>query len=92
MKGRDKMGKVALKIRVMPSGIDVDIESLKEKIKEALPNYAQLTKDEIMPVAFGLRAIILHIVMPDQSPDELIERIKNVENVENVEMEGLSLI
>lgn len=86
------MGKVALKIRVMPSGIDVDIENLKEKIKEALPGYAQLTKDEIIPVAFGLKAIILHIVMPDQSPDELIEKIKNIENVENAEIADLSLI
>jgi len=92
LRGRDKMGKVGLKIRVMPSGIDVDMEKLKEEITKTLPDYAQLVNAEIKPVAFGLKALILQIIMPDQSPDELIEKIKSIENVENVEVEDLSLI
>ncbi len=86
------MGKVGIKIRVMPSGVDVNIEDLKEKVTKALPDYAQLVKADITPIAFGLKAISLQIIMPDQSPDELLEKIKNVENVENVEVEDLSLI
>ncbi len=86
------MGRVALKLRIMPSGIDVNMEELKEKVIKILPNYAQLVKTDIVPIAFGLKALTLQIMMPDQSPDELIKKIKDVENVENVEIEDLSLI
>lgn len=86
------MGKVGLKVRVMPSGIEVDMEKIKENAKKIMPEYAQLVNAEIKPVAFGLKALILHIIMPDKSPDELINKLKSLENVENVEIEDLSLL
>jgi len=86
------MGKVGMKLRVMPSSIDVDMEEFRESITKVLPEYAQLVNVEIKPIAFGLKALILQIIMPDQSPDELIEKIRGVERVENVEVEDLSLI
>ena len=87
-----KMGKVAIRIRVMPDEAFVDMEKLKQKVVNIIPDYAKLTDSRIVPIAFGLKAIILQIIMPDQSPDELIENIRKVENVENVEVEDLSLI
>lgn len=87
-----KMGNVAIRIRVMPDEASVDMEKLKQKVVDAIPYYAKLADSRIVPVAFGLKAIILQIIMPDQSPDELIENIRKVEDVENVEVEDLSLI
>ena len=92
MRGRDKMGKVGMKLRVMPNDAGIDMEEFKGKVTGVLPEYAQLVNAEIKPIAFGLKSLVLQIIIPDQSPDELIEKIKGVEGVENVEVEDLSLI
>jgi len=92
LRGRDKMGKVGMRIRVMPAEAGIDMENFKEKITEVLPDYAQLVNAEISPVAFGLKALVLQVITPDQSPDELIEKIRGVEGVESAEIEDLSLI
>ncbi len=86
------MGKVGMKLRIMPNEAGMDMEKFKERVTKVLPEYAQLVNAEIKPIAFGLKALILQIIIPDQSPDELIENIKGVEGVENVEVEDLSLI
>ena len=86
------MGKVALKMKIMPSGADVDVEKIKEMAKQQLPEYAQLVNAEIVPIAFGLKALMLTILMPDQSPDELVEKMEGIEGVESVNIEGVSLI
>lgn len=81
-----------MRIRVMPDDASIDMEEFKQNVVKAIPDYAKLADSKIVPVAFGLKALILQIVMPDQSPDELIENLRNVERVENVEVEDLSLI
>jgi len=86
------MGEVIMKIKVMPEDTGIDIEKLREKIIDAIPQYARINKTEISPIAFGLKAIMLYITMPDQSPDELMDRISSTEGVGNATIEELSLI
>jgi len=90
--GGHKMGEVIMKIKVMPEDTNIDIESLKEKIIKNLPDYAKLNKSEIAPIAFGLKALMLYITMPDQSPDELVDRIISIEGVGNATIDELSLL
>ena len=92
LRGHDTMGKVALKIRVMPDEAGIDMETFKENVVKVLPEYVQLVDAEEKPIAFGLKALIVQVIMPDQSPDELLDKIRIVEKVENVEVEELSLI
>jgi len=87
-----KMGKVGVRIKVMPSEAGMDMEKFKEEITKVLPEYAQLARAEIMPVAFGLKSLVLQVIIPDQSPDELIEKIRSVDGVESAEIEEVSLI
>ncbi|KAA0012275.1 elongation factor 1-beta [Thermoplasmatales archaeon ex4484_30] len=86
------MGKVALKLKIMPSEAGVDLEEMAKQAEQQLPEYAQLVKHEIVPIAFGLKALMLTIVMPDQSPDEMVEKIEKIEGVESVNIEDVSLI
>ncbi|MEM1513512.1 MAG: elongation factor 1-beta [Candidatus Thermoplasmatota archaeon] len=86
------MGKVAIKFKLMPSDISLNLESIKEKAEKAMPNYAKIVKHEILPVAFGLKALLLTVVMPDQSPDELIEKLEKIEGIESVTVEEVGLI
>lgn len=90
--GRDKMGEVSLTIRVMPDDAGIDMNKLKDDVISVLPDYAKLVATEEKPIAFGLKALLVKVIMPDQSPDELIEKIGALEHVENAEIEDLSLI
>ncbi len=85
------MGKVAAKIRVMPESPEVDIEALKAKIRE------MVDAEDIAeaPIAFGLKALDVLVVMPDgteggTSPIE--ERLRSIDGVQTVETIDVTLI
>ena len=85
------MGEVGLQYRVLPEGLDVDLEKLKGDIAKALPNGALLKASEQRPVAFGLKALHVLIVLDDkkggaEQVEEAITRVPGVQSVEIVEM------
>ncbi len=83
-----KLGKIFVSMKVFPSDVNIDLEKLKERIKQALPESASMRKIQEEPVAFGLVALILHIVIPEEESgmmDRLEEQIKGVEGVSQVE-------
>lgn len=83
-----KLGKMFVSMKVFPSDVDIDLEKLKERIKQAIPESASMRKIQEEPVAFGLVALILHIVVPEEESgimDLLEDRIKSVEGVSQVE-------
>ncbi len=86
------MGKVALKVKLMPADVSTDLESVKDQAEKVIPDYAKIVKHEIFPLAFGLKALLLTIIMPDQSPDEVVEKLEKIEGVESVEVEEAGLI
>ena len=60
------MGEVALKYRLMPESPDSDTDSIVGDIPGVLPNDADLGAHEIQPFAFGLKAIVI-VIMIDGS-------------------------
>ena len=88
------MGKVYMKLRVMPEDVDVDLEAIYEKIKEVAPEKVEIKDYKIQPIAFGLKALLVMAIMPDEGGigDELIEKIQSIEGVESVEVEATELI
>ena len=88
------MGKVYMKLRVMPEDVDVDLEKVYEKIKEIAPENVEIRDYKIQPIAFGLKALLVMAVMPDEGGigDKLIENIKQIEGVESVEVDAVELI
>ncbi|MBC7128714.1 MAG: elongation factor 1-beta [Thermoplasmatales archaeon] len=86
------MGKVAIKFKLMPSDVSLNLESIKEQADKIMPHYAKIVKKEISPVAFGLKALFLTVVMPDQSPDEIVEKLEKIEGIESVTVEEVGLI
>jgi len=77
---------------VMPDDAGIDMGAFKDSVVGVLPDYAKLVATEEKPIAFGLKALMMKVVMPDQSPDELVDKIAAVEHVENAEIKDLSLI
>ena len=85
-KGREKMGEVAAKLKIMPSGMDVDLNKLKESVKKAIPQGARLHGFSEEPVAFGLKALMVVVKVGDleggtEKVEEALSKLKGVESV-----------
>ena len=81
------MGEVVTTIKLNPESPDVDLEKMKEEIKESIPEGAELHKINEEPIAFGLVALIVMVVTEDaEGGTEKVEgnlaKIKGVSNIE----------
>ncbi len=87
------MANVLVSMKIFPEDITVDREQLKEEIKRRLPQDASVRKFGEEPIAFGLVALIAHILVPEDKADELekvetaIRSIKGVSNIETFMMQ-----
>jgi elongation factor 1-beta len=89
------MGDVAVRMKVMPESTDVDLKKLTEEIKKVVPSFARLHAIEEMPIAFGLKALIVVTIMDDKggrSPDEIEDAVSKVPGVESVSVEEVGLL
>jgi elongation factor 1-beta len=83
------MGEVAAKMKVMPETIETDLNELKEKLRAAVPAgvevYGEIVEE---PVAFGLKALIVTIIVGDQEggTEAVEEAFANVPGAENVQI------
>jgi translation elongation factor aEF-1 beta len=59
------LAKVLVSLKIFPSDVDVDRESLKKNIEKTLPSYASVYQFEEEPIAFGLVAVIAHVLLPE---------------------------
>ncbi|VVB85773.1 Elongation factor 1-beta [uncultured archaeon] len=80
------MGEVAAKIKVMPSGMDVDLNKLKDSLKKVIPAGARLHGFSEEPVAFGLKALMVVVKVGDieggtEKVEEAFSKVKGVESV-----------
>lgn len=87
LKGQIKMGRVIVTLRIMPENPETSLELIRRKAEEIIKEEgASVGKHEIEPVAFGLNALVLYVVVSDeQGWNEDIERqIKEIDGVESV--------
>ncbi|MCD6482721.1 MAG: elongation factor 1-beta, partial [Candidatus Aenigmarchaeota archaeon] len=78
------MGKVLATIKVMPDGLEVDINKLEEEIKQKI-NPERINKQ---PIAFGLVALIVEkVIADDEGEIEKVENaLKSIEGVSSIEV------
>jgi len=89
------MGDAAVRMKIMPESTDIDLGKLKEEIKKAVPAFARLHAVEEIPIAFGLKALIVVTIMDDKgkhSPDEIEAAFGRIAGVESVEVEEVGLL
>ncbi len=88
------MGKVFVKLRVMPSDVDVDLNRVKDEIARIKISDVEIKDMAIKPIAFGLKAIAVLAVMSDAEGvvDSFITEIGKIEGVESVEVEDMELL
>jgi elongation factor 1-beta len=83
------MGDVAATMKVMPQSPDVDLDALKDQLGESLPEGAEIRGSDTDDVAFGLVALLLSVVVPDDTggTDAVEEAFAEVDDVESVSVQ-----
>ncbi|XGI84106.1 elongation factor 1-beta [Halorutilales archaeon Cl-col2-1] len=85
------MAKVAAQIKVMPTGPDIDLDGLRERLEGTLPENAKISNVDTEDVAFGLTALIVTVVVPDEAggTEAVEEAFADVDDVESVSVEDV---
>ncbi|MDD1773954.1 MAG: elongation factor 1-beta [Methanobacterium sp.] len=85
------MGEVVATIKLMPESPEVDLEKVKEDIIKSIPEGAEFHKIEEEPIAFGLVALKVMVVVGDSEggTEKVEENLSKVENVSSVEVEDV---
>jgi elongation factor 1-beta len=88
------LGEVGLQYRVLPEGVDVDLDKLEQDIKSALPEGAALRASEKKPLAFGLNALHILVVLDDKKggAEQVEDSISGVPGVQSVEIVQMGLL
>jgi Translation elongation factor EF-1beta len=61
-----EMGDVAAIMKVLPESPDTDVGKLKEDLRKNLSKICTLNKIEEQELAFGLKALRLEVIVPDE--------------------------
>ena len=85
------MGQVALTMKIMPDGMDVNIKQLKEQLSEL----EGVNDVKEVPIAFGLKMLEVLFVFDDKkgaNTDEIESKILAIPGVASVEQGEITLI
>ena len=88
-KRRSDLAKVMVSLKIFPSDIVADMNGLKETITKSLEGKATIYKFDEEPVAFGLVALVAHILMAEEASgtmEEVERRLKSINGISEVEV------
>lgn len=90
------MGKdiAVIKMKIMPTSPEVDLEALKEKIKKSVEEMGGANKEySEQPIAFGLKAILASFRWDEEKElDEVEEKLNNLDEVQSVSVTEMSKV
>jgi elongation factor 1-beta len=87
------VGQVAVLFRVMPQGVETDLNEVAKGVRAALPEGVTIRGMQVKDIAFGLRSLLIAVVMNDtggilETTERALAKVPHVESVEVME-EGL---
>jgi elongation factor 1-beta len=87
------MGQVAVLFRLMPQSVETDLRAVAESVRSSLPAGVTVRGMQVKDIAFGLKALLVSVVMADSSgvldaTEQALAKVPHVESVEVME-EGL---
>jgi len=88
------MARVIITLKIMPDGIDVSMDDLLERVKNAIPEGTDIRANEVVPVAFGLKALRMNVAREESmgGTDDIEAAINALDGVAQVEVEMVSRI
>lgn len=86
------MGEVGITYRILPESTDIDLRALGDKVKEAAEGIGKIQGMQEKPIAFGLTAILIRVIIEDKEggPDEIEKALSEVAGVQSVEVLDMS--
>ncbi|HER54665.1 MAG: elongation factor 1-beta [Candidatus Bathyarchaeota archaeon] len=86
------MGKIIIVYKIFPTESTVNLEEIKEKITEKLADVASIKKFAEEPIAFGLCALKVNMVLPEEEgiADKTEKLIASIEGVGQIQTLGLT--
>lgn len=82
------MGRIVISFKIFPRGLEVDLEELKKTIERTLPKSTSIYGYQTEPIAFGLNALIAHIIIPEDESgllDKVEEELSGIPEVSQIE-------
>lgn len=88
------MGEVVATIKLMPESPDVDLENIKKNIEASIPEGTELHKIEEEPIAFGLVALNVLVIVDDgeggtEAAEASFAELDDISNVEVTDVRRL---
>ncbi|MCH7968515.1 MAG: elongation factor 1-beta [Thaumarchaeota archaeon] len=86
------MAQLLLLVKILPTGVEIDLDQMAKKIKESLKDGITLRKYTKEPLAFGIYFIKGEFILEDREGqmDTLESVIRSVEGVSELEVLNMS--
>jgi elongation factor 1-beta len=84
------MGQVAVLLRVMPQGVETDMNEVAKGVRASLPTGVTVRGMQVKDIAFGLKSLLVAVVMNDaggllEMTERAFAKVPHVESVEVME-------
>jgi elongation factor 1-beta len=83
------MAEVIVTFKIMPEGVGVDYEPIRAEAEKIIRLKGRLEKDELKPIAFGLKSLFLYAIFPESiggEVEDLADKIGMVTGVDSCEV------
>ncbi len=83
------MATAGIQFKIMPEGLDTDLDELKTKIQTSVETFESGVFNDAKeePIAFGLKALIVTIALSEDEESDAVEKALNeIEGISSVEL------
>jgi elongation factor 1-beta len=86
------MGSYVIRLKLLPNDVSTEHQKIVDAVAAALPQEARIRGQRIEPIAFGLSAVIVDVVAPEEEGviDKVEQSVAGVSLVGQSELMGVS--